>query len=194
MEFLKKIWKLEKERNFWYQKALNYFEIEEYGKAKDAIVKDIEIHKENYENLFLLGKVHYNLKNYEESLEYYHKALEQHGKHQLRNTVKIDQMKNVRKFEEAVKYSDMVYQTVEIGHEYWYCKGLVLFNLGKFDKASSCFEAGLEVSQDNPKILYELSKSELRAGNKQRSCEILEKACTVDPQIKEKLRDDKDFE
>ncbi len=49
-------------------------------------------------------------------------------------------------------------------------------------------------NQDNPKILFELAKSELWAGNKQKTLEILEKACIIEPQIKEKLRIDKDFE
>ena len=57
-----------------------------------------------------------------------------------------------------------------------------------------CMRTILEKKQNNPKILYELAKSELWAGNKLKTLEILEKACNLDSQVKEKLRIDKDFD
>ena len=184
----------EKEDNFWYKKAINYCEIGEYEQAKDTLEKDLEINQKSFDSFFLMGKIFYKLKKYEESLECYNKASEEYNSQHLRHTNKIDQMKNVKKFEEAVKYSDLVYQEKELGEEFWHNKGMTLIKLEKFNDASSCFETILEKKQNNPKILYELAKSELWAGNKLRTLEILEKACNLDSQVKEKLRIDKDFD
>lgn len=183
----------EKEDDFWHKKAIHYCEIGEYEQAKEALEKDLEINQKNYDSFFLMGKIFYKLKKYEESLECYNKASEEYSRQHLRNNNKIEQMKNVHKFEEAVKYSDLVYQQKEINQEYWHQKGMVLFKLEKFEEASSCFETILKKNPNNPKILYELAKSKLFAGSKQKSLELLEKACTIDPQIKDKLRIDKDF-
>jgi tetratricopeptide (TPR) repeat protein len=183
----------EKEDDFWYKKAIHYCEVGEYEQAKDALDKDLDKNQKSYDSFFLLGKIFYKLKRYEESLECYNKASEEYSRKHLRNRNKIQQMKNVHKFEEAVKYSDLVYQQKEIDQEYWYQKGMVLFKLEKFNEASSCFETILETNPNNPKILYELAKSELFAGSKQKALEVLEESCTLDPQIKDKLRIDIDF-
>ena len=183
----------EKDSDYWYKKAIHYCEIGEYGPAKIALEKDLA-NKQSYDSFFLMGKILYKLKNYEESLECFNKASEEYNRQHLRHTQKIDQMKNVNKFEEAVKYSDLVYQEKEIDHEFWFHKGMTLNKLKKFNDASLCFENILEKKPDNPKILYELAKSELWAGNQQKSLEILERACKLDSHVKEKLRIDKDFE
>jgi tetratricopeptide (TPR) repeat protein len=184
----------EKEDDFWHKKAIHYCEMGEYEQAKDALDKDLDINQKSYDSFFLMGKIFYKLKKYEESLECYNKASEEYSRQHLRHSNKIEQMKNVHKFEEAVKYSDLVYQQKEITHEYWYQKGMVLFKLEKFNEASSCFETILKKNQNNPKILYELAKSKFFEGNKQKALELLGKSCTLDPQIKDKLRIDKDFE
>jgi tetratricopeptide (TPR) repeat protein len=193
MKFLDKFLKLEKNKDFWYSQAIHYFETGEYKQAEEALLKNMEVNKKSYEALFLFGKIHFKLNNFPESLEYYHKALEEYRKTNLRNSVKIDQMKNVQKFEEAVRYADLIHQTDEIDHEYWYHKGLTLFNLKKFDQASSCFEKCLETNHENPKILFALARCKQLEGNKQKSSEILDKVFTIDPEIKEKLMKDYDF-
>ncbi|HUU47699.1 MAG TPA: tetratricopeptide repeat protein [Nitrosopumilaceae archaeon] len=184
----------EKGDDFWYKKAIHYCEIAEYEKAKEALEKDLEKNHNSYYSFLLMGKIFYQLKKYAESLEFYNKALEEYSSQHLRNVNKIDQMKNVKKFEEAIKYSDKVYQEKEIDDEFWYQKGMVLNKLKKFTDASSCFKTILENDQNNPKILYELAKSYLWEGNKQESLQILEQACKLDSDIKEKLRVDHDFE
>ncbi len=186
--------KEKKEGDFWYKKAIIFCEMGEYEKAKEALSKDLEVNQKSYETFFLFGKIFYKLKKYEESLEYYNKASEEYSRQHLRNTLKIDQMKNVRKFEEAVKYSDLVNQQKKLDSDYWHHKGMVLFNLKKFQQASKCFEMILEDNPNQAESLYELAKSELWAGNKQKSYENLEKACKIEPRIKEKLKVDKDFE
>jgi len=194
---LDKVQELEKEEkadDFWYKKAIHYCEIGEYEQGIDALYKDLEINQKSYETFFLLGKILYELKKYEEALEFYNKSSEERNRQHMKNTQKIDQMKNVNKFEEAVKYSDKVYQEKTLDDDYWHHKGMALFSLKKFNEASSSFKIALEVSQDNPKILYELAKSELCAGNNEESFKILEKACRIDPNNKEKLRVDKYFD
>jgi len=87
-----------------------------------------------------------------------------------------------------------VYQEKALDDTYWHHKGMALFSLKKFNEASSSFKIALEISPDNPKILYELAKSELCAGNNEESFKILEKVCILNPNNKEKLRVDKYFE
>jgi len=193
LDKVQKIEKEEKDDDFWYKKSIHFCEIGEYEKAKDALEKDLERNQKSYDSFFLMGKILYALKEFESSLECFNKASEEHNSKHLKNTHKIGQMKNVNKFEEAVKYSDLVYQEKTLDQEFWYQKGMVLFNLKKFGDASSCFENALEKNQKDSKILYALAKSELWAGNKKRSFEILEKICDHQPLLKEKLRTDKDF-
>ena len=194
MDKIQEIEKEEKQDDFWNKKAIHYCEIGEYEQAKDAIYKDLERDHKSYDTFFLLGKIMYQLKNYEESLECYNKASEEYSRKNLRNTLKIDQMKNVRKFEEAVKYSDMVHQTKQLDSEYWFQRGLVLFSLKKFRDSSSCFESALQTNQDNPQYQYEFAKSELWVGNKEKTYEFLEKAVSAESQIKEKLKLDGEFD
>ena len=184
----------EKDFDHWYKKAIHFCEIGEYGPAKNALEKDLETKQKSYDSFFLMGKILYKLKNYEESLECFNKASEEYNRRHMRHTHKIDQMKNVNKFEEAVKYSDLVYQEKEIDQDFWFQKGMTLNKLKKYNEASLCFENILEKKQNNPKILYELAKSELWSGDRQKSLEILEKACKLDSHVKEKLKIDKDFE
>ncbi|MDH3677091.1 MAG: tetratricopeptide repeat protein [Nitrosopumilus sp.] len=194
LDKVKKIKKEEKADDFWYRKAVNNYEIGDYSDARASAEKSLEKGTRKYDSFFLMGKILYKLEKYEESLECYNKASEEYGRQHLRNTSKVDQMKNVRKFEEAVKYADKVYQEKELDQEFWYHKGITLIKVRKFSEASSCFKACLETNQNNTKFQYELAKSELFAGNTQNSLDILEKACSMDSNIKEKLRIDKDFE
>lgn len=197
IEVLDKIKELEREEegdDFWYKRAIHYCDLGEYDLAKNALRKELEINQKNYETLILLGKILYELKEYEESLECLNKASEEHGSLHLRNTQKIGQMKNVHKFEEAVKYSDLVHHEKTLDYTYWHYRGMTLLKLKKFIEASSCFEIALETDQDNPRILYVLAKSELFTGNKEKSFEILEKICSIDPLNKGKLRIDRDFD
>jgi tetratricopeptide (TPR) repeat protein len=194
LDKVQEIEKEEKDDNFWYKKAIHSCELGEYDQALDELKKDLEINQKSYETFFLIGKVLYELKKYEESLEFYNKASEEQNRQHMQNTQKIVQMKNVRKFEEAVKYSDKVYQEKALDDTYWHHKGMALFSLKKFNEASSSFKIALETSPDNPKILYELAKSELCAGNNEESFKILEKVCVLNPNNKEKLRVDKYFE
>jgi tetratricopeptide (TPR) repeat protein len=194
MNKVKEIERSDTSEDYWYEKANNLYEIGEYEQAKDALFKDLEVHQKSYNTFFLLGKILYELKIYEDSLEYLNKASEEHDSKILKNIQKIDQMKTVSKFEEAVMYSDKVKQDHPLDSRYWFQRGLVLFQLGKFSDAVSCFNSSLENPFDLNKIQYQLAKSELFAGNPSGSFDILEKICTVDPNNKEKLRLDKDFE
>lgn len=194
LDKVKEIEKAETSKDFWYKKACNLYEIGEYEKAKDALLHDLEVNKKNYDVLFLLAKILFELESYEESLEYLNKASEDHDSNLLKNSQKVDQMKNLHKFEEAVMYSDKVKQDNPLDHSYWYQRGMVLFKLKKFTDALFCFNSALELHQEHQNTLYQLAKTELYVGNKEISFEILERICTMDSDNKEKLRIDKDFE
>ena len=141
----------------------------------------------------MMGKIQYNLGEYEESLESYNKASEEYNRKQMKHSHKIDHMKNAHKFEEAVKYSDLIYQEKDLSDDFWISKGRTLIKLEKNDEASSCFENVLTENPKETKALYELAKIELQKGDKQKSIEILKKVCIIDPSISEKLKIDKEF-
>lgn len=193
LDKLKEIEKEEKQDDFWYQKAIQYSEIGDYEKAKESLYKDLEVGNKTYDHFFFLGKILHFLKKDEESLECLNKASEEQARKQMRNTLKVDQMKNVRKFEDAVKYSDQTRQENRLNSDYWHLKGLVLFNLRKFQESSSCFETALQTDKNNQNILYEWAKSELGKGNKPKSLEILKQICSKDPDLKERVLEDQDF-
>lgn len=186
--------KEEKEENFWYKKAIHFCEIGEYEQAKESLFKELELNQKSFDALFLMGKICFELKKYDESLEYYNKASENHASNHLRNVQKIENMKKVRKFEEVVIYSDRVHQEKALDFDYWYHKAMALLMLKKFQDASACFHNCLEKNAENPEILYELAKSELNCNNKKKCYEALEKACAIDSKMKEKVRVDRDFD
>ena len=196
VEILTKVTEIEKEakaEDFWYKKAIHSCELGEYEQAENELQKDLEVNQ-NYNSLFLMGKIMYGLKKYEESLEYYNKASEERNKQRLRNTQKIDQMKNVNRFEDAVKYSDKVHQEKNLDHDYWQHKAMTLFKLKKFNESASSLKIALETKQNNSKILYELAKAELHAGKKQYALDILEDVCNMNHDNRDKLRVDTDFD
>ena len=197
IKILDKVQKIEQEErheDFWYNKALQFCEIGEYKDAKEALESDLEKNGKKFHSFFLMGKIQYNLGEYEESLESYNKASEEYNRKQMKHSHKIDHMKNAHKFEEAVKYSDLIYQEKDLSDDFWINKGRTLIKLGKNDEASSCFDNVLTENPKETKALYELAKIELQKGDKQKSIEILEKICVVDPSISEKLKIDKEFE
>ena len=103
-------------------------------------------------------------------------------------------MKNLHKFEKAVLYSDKVKQDHPLDYSYWYLRGMILFKFKKITDALYCFNSALELRPKHQNTLYQLAKTELYAGNKETSFEILERICTIEPNNKEKLRLDSDFE
>ena len=109
LDKVQEIKKEERADNFWYKKAIHSCDLGEYEQAVEEVRKDLETNQKSFESFFLMGKILYELKKFEESLEYFNKASEERNMQHLKNTQKIDQMKNVHKFEEAVKYSDKVY-------------------------------------------------------------------------------------
>ncbi|KAF6247387.1 hypothetical protein C6990_02665 [Nitrosopumilus sp. b3] len=188
------IQKSERSPNYWYEKALHLYEIGEYDDAKVSLFKNLKINQKNFETFFLLAKIFFELKNYEESLEYLNRMSEEHNRKLLKNSQKIDQMKNVHKFEEAVLYHDKINQVSTLDHKYWHLRGMVLFKLKKFAESIPCFESALGIKSDYLDVYYSLAKAELHAGNKTKSFKILERLCIDDPHNKEKLRLDNDFE
>ena len=187
------ILKEEKQEDFWFKKSRQCFEIGNYQQARDAIFKDLELGNKSYNRFLLLGEILYNLGNNEEAIESLNKASEEFARKQLRSSIKMDQMRKVRKFEEVVRYSTEGHRQQELDSGYWHLRGLILFKLSKFDEASSCLETALNDNKLDINLQYDFAKSELWNENKQNAIKILKDITSKDSSIKEKIREDKDF-
>jgi len=184
--------KEEKSDYFWYKKAVRCCEFGEYEEAIDCLDKDLSVHKKSYETYFLKGLILIQLKNPAEAIECFNKASEERNQQYLQNSKKVDQMKKVRKFEKALQYTDLSVNEKPLDSEYWHNKGIAFFKLKKYKDAIDCF-VQLPQETEIPKILYDQAKCELFLGNEEKSLEILEKSCNLDPTSREKLRVDNDF-
>lgn len=184
----------EKQVDYMYKKAIQYYNIGNLEQAKNTIYSDLQAGHKSYEHFFLLGKILYELEKNEEALEALNKASEEHARRYLKSSIKMEQMKNVRKFEDAVKYSKQVVQENNLNSNYWHLKGNVLFKLRKFDESSSCFETALEKNESDINLQYDLAKSEAWRKNKQKTFDILTEISSKEPSIKGKLRTDSEFD
>jgi len=168
----------------------------EFGEYEDAIKcldKDLLVHTKSYEVYFLKGLIHTQLKKYAEAIECFNKASEERNQQYLQNSKKIERMKNVRKFEKALIYTDLaVVNEKQLDDDFWHSKGIAFFKLQKYEDAKECFTNALEIKEE-PKILYDQAKCELFLGNEEESLDFLKKSCNLDPINKEKLKVDDEF-
>ena len=183
----------EKSIDFWYKRGIRFFNFGEYEKALDCFDKDLTLHQKSYETFFAKGKILLQLKKYDEAVECFNKAAEEHHQQYLQCSKKAEHMKKAHKYEKALVYSDLASHEKPLDDTFWYYKAMALLKLQKYDMAHSCLTKALETKNDNPKVLYDLAKCELLAGNKQKSLELLQKSCSLDPTNNEKLRVDNDF-
>jgi len=183
----------EKSENYWYKKAVRCCEFGEYEEAITCLDLDLSVHKKSYETYFLEGLILIQLKKYAEAIEFFNKAAEERNQQYLQHSKKVDHMKEARKFEKALIYTDLAVNEKPLDDEFWYDKGIAFFKLKKYENAKECFTNALEVKGDNPKIVYEQVKCELFLGNEEKSLDMLKKVCDLDPNSREKLRVDNDF-
>lgn len=183
----------EKSSDFWYKRGIRFCEFGEYEKALDCFDNDLRLHQKSYETFFEKGKILFQLKKYAEAVECFNKAAEEHHQQYLQCSKKAEHMKKAHKYEKSLIYSDLALHKTLLDDTFWHYKAMALLRLQKYDAANSCFIQALEIKNDDPKVLYDLAKCELFAGNMQKSLEILGKSCNLDPFNKEKLKVDNDF-
>ncbi len=196
LKFIDKAAEVKKEEKsdfFWYKKAVHCCEFGEYEEAITCLDLDLSVHEKSYETYFLKGLILVQLKNYAEAIECFNKASEERNQNYLQHSKKVEHMKKARKFEKALLYTDLAVNEKELDDEFWYNKGVTFFKLKKYENAIECFTNALEMKDDDSKILYDQAKCELFLGNEEKSLNILEKSCNLDPNSKEKLRVDNDF-
>ena len=182
----------EKSDNFWYKKAVRYWEFEDYEEAINCLDKDLSVHKKSYETYFLKGLILIQLENAAEAIECFNKASEERNQQYLQNSKKVDHMKKVRKFEKALPYIDLSVNEKQLDSEFWHNKGIAFFKLKKYEDAIDCFNKAQQ-EKEISKILYDQAKCELFLGNEEKGLEILEKSCNLDSTSREKLKVDDDF-
>jgi tetratricopeptide (TPR) repeat protein len=187
-----KIKQEEKLPDFWYRRGIHLCKLGEYEMALDCFDKDLTLRQKSYDTFFSKGKILFQLKQYAESIECFNKAAEEHHQQYLQSSKKVEPMKKAHKYEKALVYADLASHEKPLDDTFWYYKGMALLKLKKYDVASSCLAKALEI-KNNPKFLYELAKCEMFAGNVEKSLEILEKTCILEPNTKEKLSVDNDF-
>lgn len=183
----------EKSDDFWYKRAVNLRDIGEYEDAIECLDKDLSIHKKSCESYFLKGLVLMQTEDYAEAIECFNKCSEERGQSYLSNSKKVERLKNAKKFEKALIYTDLSVNAKTLDDEFWHYKGIAFFKLKKYEDAIECFTNGLKMKKLDIKILYDQAKCELFMGNEEKCLDILEKSCDLDPNIKEKLKVDIDF-
>ncbi|MGI0056339.1 MAG: tetratricopeptide repeat protein [Nitrosarchaeum sp.] len=196
LKFIDEANKVKEEENspdFWYRRGIRLCEFGEYEKALDCFDKDLDLHQKSYETFFTKAKTLFQLKKYAESVECFNKAAEEYHRQYLQYSKKAEHMKKAHKYEKSLIYADLVSDEKPLDENFWHYKGVALLKLQKYEMAHSCFTKALEIKNDDHRVLYDLAKCELLTGNEQKSLDILEKTCQLEPANKEKLRVDNDF-
>jgi len=183
----------EKSEYFWYKRAIRLREFGEYEDAVNCLDKDLSVNKKSYDTYFLKGQILVQLENYAEAIECFNKASEESDQRYLHNSNKVERLKKAKKFEKALKYTDLSNNENLLDNEFWHNKGIAFFKLKKYEDAHVCFTQALEIAGSESNILYDQAKCELALGNKEKCLELLEKSCKLNPNGKEKLKVDNDF-
>lgn len=185
--------KEERAEDFWYKKAVRCQELGEYEDAIKCLDKEVSVHTASFETYFLKGQLLVQLKKYADAIECFNKASEERNQQYLKNSKKVETMKKVQKFENALKYKDLTINEVPLDEKFWRYKGTAFLKLKKYEDAKECFTNALEIKENDAKTLYDQAKCELFLGNEEKSLDILKKSCDLDSVSKEKLREDDDF-
>lgn len=178
------------DRNYWFNKGQYFLEIQNYSEAIKCFNKDLELNKKSYRTFMAKGITMYHGETYHEAIECFNNALEIKFAEYLKNTDQAKNLKNVKKFESAIKYYDIANHSDNIDSEFWKYKALSLFKIKKYDEAADCFDNILKNEPDNAEILYNKAKCEVHLEKIESCTALLEKACRLDSSMKETLKDE----
>ena len=181
------------DRDYWFNKGQSFLEIQNYSEAVDCFDKDLELNKKSYRAFMNKGISMCLMGSHYEAVECFNNALEIKYAEFLKNTDQAKNLKNVKKFESAVKYYDVANHSDVIDSKFWKYRALALSGIGKYDEAEDCLDKILKNEPDNAEILYDKSKCELHLGRIKTCVTLLQKACRLDPSMKRILKNDSLF-
>jgi len=91
-------------------------------------------------------------------------------------------------------YFDQSNAITDIGCEFWHYKGCSLYEIGKYEEASDCFDEALKMKPDDLLILFNKAKCQVGLENISKSVQILNRICKLEPKMKAKIQNEKVFE
>ena len=184
---------IDKEK-YWFSKGQNLASVEKYEDAIIFFDKELEFNKISFDTLYEKGLAFFNLKKYTEAAECFNKAWETKHEEFMKLRNQGTTLKNYRKFEKAVLYIDQSNAITDIDCDFWYYKGCSLYEIGKYEEASDCFDEALKIRTGDPNILFNKAKCHIALKHISESVQILERSYKLEPKIKAKIQTEKAFE
>ena len=169
------------DKDYWFKKGQYLLDSDNYPEAIECFDKDLELNKKSYNTFRMKGISLYLSGSYHEAIECFNNALEIKFAEFLKNTDQAENLKNVKKFENAIKHYDVANHSESIDSEFWNYQALSLYNIEKYKEAKDCFDKILKKEQDNTDALLGKAKCELQSGNYESGFELLKKTITLDP-------------
>ena len=154
----------------------------------------MEFNRISFDTLYEKGLAFFNLKKYTDAVECFNKAWEIKHEEFMKLRNQGTTLKNYKKFEKAVMYYDQSNAIPDIESKFWYYKGCSLYEIGKYEEASENFDEALKLKLNDPIILFNQAKCQIRLENITKSIQILEKSCRLEPKMKVKIQNEKVFE
>ncbi|MFH1454456.1 MAG: tetratricopeptide repeat protein [Armatimonadota bacterium] len=158
-----------------------YMDMEEYGKAKDAAEKILEMDKENISGLSLMGRSCIFTKNFEESEVVFEKILEKEPRNMKAAVGLLYTKSMLGKDKEGEKIIEKNFKGTDEQMKMHYIMGIYYYNTGKYDKAVDRFRKVLSSQPDNYYLNYFIARSYYRDNKYKESAEYYEKAMEERP-------------
>lgn len=153
-------------KDLYYKIAYLFFKLERYDEAEKEVLNDLRINngKECQDSYQLLGDIRYKQGLYEESIEYFNKAL---GKGDSVDIAEISDIYNILDFFIIAKIAKAEMQ------------------LKEYDKALTKFNELLKIGSYNKELLFERAKLYSILGRKQEALQDITRAISMDTDNKE---------
>ncbi len=166
-----------------YFSGIIYYEMDSIEQSKDCFLKAIKIDSDNVEILTQLGLVNHILKRYEESDEYYEKALIIDPENPLaNNNFAYSLSERGLDLEKALEMIRIAIKNDSQNPNYLDTYGWVYFQLGNNDKALEFLEKSKSIDSTNADVWLHIGDVLKKQGKDLEAIEAWEKGINYDPQ------------